>query len=246
MSSQPLRDSPQRQLPSLREILDRSDSTDSSLAMHLPPLVGPVISPSWYKYPDMAASVQVLPVSESLVIHDHSWLDSQINEMPHDRTCSFHSTQSPIPPISSKSSRQTRPLVGRRPLLRSSASPGLPEAIGPLARQESVVTAQIDDCEREHQASMKRLNIKMNNGLYDRGETHQSIARQEPVTASLVNLYDGQDPTRPEVLPRESHQRVDVVGNGTQPASVHGEPINPLWGVTKAGTARKRLPQACL
>ena len=32
----------------------------------------------------------------------------------------------------------------------------------------------------------------------------------------------------------------------TIPYTIDGEPVNPLWGATKAGKARKRLPQACL
>lgn len=32
----------------------------------------------------------------------------------------------------------------------------------------------------------------------------------------------------------------------TCPTIIDGEPVNPLWGTTKAGKARKRLAQACL
>lgn len=32
----------------------------------------------------------------------------------------------------------------------------------------------------------------------------------------------------------------------TCPKMIDGEVVNPLWGVTKSGKARKRQPQACL
>lgn len=32
----------------------------------------------------------------------------------------------------------------------------------------------------------------------------------------------------------------------TCPTIIDGEAVNPLWGTTKAGKARKRLAQACL
>jgi hypothetical protein len=47
----------------------------------------------------------------------------------------------------------------------------------------------------------------------------------------------------------------DILGEGlcyvfkdgsTCPTVIDGEPVNPLWGTTKAGKARKRLAQACL
>lgn len=33
---------------------------------------------------------------------------------------------------------------------------------------------------------------------------------------------------------------------GTCPTVIDGEVVNPMWGTTKAGKARKRLAQACL
>lgn len=60
-------------------------------------------------------------------------------------------------------------------------------------------------------------------------------------------------PNRPALLPHVVDERyIDgelcfVYADGShQPKIVDGKPVNPNWGVTKAGKPRKRLAQACL
>ncbi|KAF3054090.1 hypothetical protein E8E11_011495 [Didymella keratinophila] len=54
---------------------------------------------------------------------------------------------------------------------------------------------------------------------------------------------EAEDPTRPV------RRRVDALSRAPVRASraiIDGEPVNPSWGITKAGKPRKRLAQACL
>jgi len=74
------------------------------------------------------------------------------------------------------------------------------------------------------------------------GESRRDSARTLPSTGRnsiAAESSDAQD--------KSSTADVHVLEDGTVlPAMIDGEPVNPMWGTTKAGKARKRLAQACL
>ncbi|KAJ5381391.1 uncharacterized protein N7496_003819 [Penicillium cataractarum] len=76
----------------------------------------------------------------------------------------------------------------------------------------------------------------------------------DPATAGEISSPESiSRPNPPAVLPHVVDERyIDgelcfVYADGShQPKIVDGKPVNPNWGVTKAGKPRKRLAQACL
>lgn len=87
----------------------------------------------------------------------------------------------------------------------------------------------------------------MDNMLYDSARKER-IPQQQPKSGSTYKT----------ITSGRTNKAVDrryITGNeswyffndGSKcPTVIDGEPVNPLWGITKAGKARKRLPQACL
>ncbi|KAI4732150.1 hypothetical protein E4T49_00150 [Aureobasidium sp. EXF-10728] len=81
------------------------------------------------------------------------------------------------------------------------------------------------------------------------GDTEGDIARRLNATQGMLNAPPASNYSLQCVgqrhIPGEGMCYVFKDGS-TCPTIIDGEPVNPLWGTTKAGKARKRLAQACL
>ena len=84
----------------------------------------------------------------------------------------------------------------------------------------------------------------INDNLIARGLDQQLSSSLEMEVAGVEFTYHDQSADQ-SIVPQESTSYDLSVGNEC-PTTVDEEPLNLSWGITKAGKARKRLPQACL
>jgi hypothetical protein len=76
----------------------------------------------------------------------------------------------------------------------------------------------------------------------------RSETSQEVTVGADMNDFTGSHSARfnTESSLLGSDNRYDYKDDSQYPMLLNGEVVNPLWGISKAGRARKRLPQACL
>ena len=114
------------------------------------------------------------------------------------------------------------------------------------ARDSSISAAQ-------HSSQLHRLPIPVN------ADPRLSIVSASAPTPDMMQMEPRRDSARPgtsiSTTAAECVGQRQIPGKGlcyvyndgnTCPTIIDGEMVNPMWGTTKAGKARKRLAQACL
>jgi len=98
----------------------------------------------------------------------------------------------------------------------------------------------------------RQLHCQSTSDLSGRGTIAEQMLEQRanPEPSGLINGLGANGAFNTQIVGQR-----DIPGEGlcyvfkdgsTCPTVIDGEPVNPLWGTTKAGKARKRLAQACL
>ncbi|KAF2742180.1 hypothetical protein M011DRAFT_292853 [Sporormia fimetaria CBS 119925] len=219
-----------QQLPSLRTLLqlDTKSSVSTPLSSGAPPPYGASVP--------YDSSSPVLKRRHDFEGHGHGHIES--NAIASRTPQSQHHAQPPSASVApSLAYPASAPLPGQRPMDSFQGSFGTPlhrDTFGAYHRPSTVATGHSSDLSRSAGGkSMHDDAMDIARPLRRRTES----SSRAPVRAPRCL---GQ-----REIPGEGLCYVYEDGSYCR-AVIDGEPVNPSWGITKAGKPRKRLAQACL
>jgi hypothetical protein len=221
---------PRQQLPGLQELLSPPLRTgSSSYSPNWPPVNNS--QPSWSDSLGSSASGQRRP--------------SQVPATP------FNPTPPPFHRLSldvSATDRYSQPT----PIIPLGARPSLPALPPPphlrklsdyqsshVPEQLTHPTQGVDTVEPSHSQATSPYRQENEGDIARRLNATQGMRGAPPASNYSLQCVGQRH------IPGEGMCYVFKDGS-TCPTIIDGEPVNPLWGTTKAGKARKRLAQACL
>ena len=130
-------------------------------------------------------------------------------------------------------------------------------------RQPSMSDVSLRPSERSSPRSLGRAEYTMRGAEHFSSSSYHAITNavhHDSFSESILerrhsSTLSGRAGPAGSLLSLQIVSQRDIPGEGlcyvfkdgsTCPTIIDGEPVNPLWGTTKAGKARKRLAQACL
>lgn len=242
---------PRQQLPGLHELLSPPVRTGASTSPLTFPSNWPSIKPTWTEGPAQSAKADIPPSNTTNSIGPKAYNPTPppFHRLSLDGTAVDRFNQQPPPPPPPPP-----------PVLPAAARPSLP-APPPGPSTASFQSSRGLSDFRVARSSDQLYPLPKSN---DSAGAAQPLARtsltDEPPNRAfdrrMSMVHDEQ-----QIVPPASNYSLQCVGQrhipgeglcyvfkdgSTCPTVIDGEPVNPLWGTTKAGKARKRLAQACL
>ncbi|TIA31098.1 hypothetical protein D6C78_09162 [Aureobasidium pullulans] len=225
---------PRQQLPGLQELLSPPLRTGPpSYSPNWPSVNNS--QPKWSDGPASSANVQLPPANRP----------PQIGSIPFNPTPPpFHRLSLDVSPIDRFPQHSSNIPLGARPSLPAPPPPPLRRPSdyqsSRAADQLSQSTQVVEIAGPPQSQVASPYHEEISDGDMARRLNATQGMRNAPPASNYSLQCVGQ-----RHIPGEGMCYVFKDGS-TCPTIIDGEPVNPLWGTTKAGKARKRLAQACL
>lgn len=226
---------PRQQLPGLHELLSPPLRNESSSSFSSNWSSVNTSQPNWSEGPASSSNAQLPP----------GGISSHMRPMPYNPTPPpFHRLSSDVPSIDRFAQPPLTASLSARPSFSAPPPPPLRKLSdfqGQRVSNQMPPPVQNGDAARPPQS---QAAPSFHEDLPDRNLDRHLTSGQEMRNGLPASNYSLQCVGQRHI-PGEGMCYVFKDGS-TCPTIIDGEPVNPLWGTTKAGKARKRLAQACL